>query len=189
MGLDIDALLRPTAPKLRLDLGCGEHKQEGFVGIDRLPLPGVDIVWDLESYPWCGDVHLPDGCAEMVMASHLVEHIDPARGGFLRWMDEVWRVTDVGGVFLIACPYAGTRSFFQDPTHLNAVNEVTFCYFDPADQMYDGRLWAIYRPKPWRIKDIHWDESESLEVALVKRDESEIPAERIDHGPRWVPDA
>ena len=37
---------------IRLDIGCGANKAPGFVGMDMRALPGVDIVHDVEQYPW-----------------------------------------------------------------------------------------------------------------------------------------
>jgi len=31
-----------------IDLGCGPNKKPGMIGIDVLPLPGVDIIANLE---------------------------------------------------------------------------------------------------------------------------------------------
>jgi hypothetical protein len=85
--MDIDALLKEHSG-IRLDVGCGANKQEGFVGMDARALDGVDIVHNWNDYPW----PLPDGCVLTAVASHVVEHVNPADGGFLRWMDELWRV-------------------------------------------------------------------------------------------------
>jgi SAM-dependent methyltransferase len=65
----------------------------------------------------------------------------------LDFMNEVWRVMKPGGTFAIAVPYAGSRGFWQDPTHINGCNEVTWQYFDP-----DYPLYTIYKPKPWKIR-------------------------------------
>jgi len=46
----------------------------GWINIDRTPLPGVDIVTDLED---CTRQRLPleDGSADEFFLSHLIEHI------------------------------------------------------------------------------------------------------------------
>ena len=79
---------KPSIPKqatgIRLDIGCGANKQSGFVGMDMRDLPGVDIVWNWNNFPW----PLPNGSVLVAMASHVVEHINPVDGNFLRWMDE-----------------------------------------------------------------------------------------------------
>ena len=172
MKTNVDKLLREKSG-IRLDIGCGGNKQgPNWVGIDYRPIPGiVDIVHDLETFPW----PLPDECAQVAIASHVVEHINPAKGTFISFMDEVWRVLQYGGEFGIATPYAGSHGYFQDPTHINPCNETTFAYFDPLDQMTGGQLYRIYQPKPWQIKpgSLHLNKNGNLEVVLIKRRDDE----------------
>jgi len=156
---------------IQLDLGCGEHKQPGFVGIDVRDLPGVDIIHDLNVHPW----PLPDECAIRIMASHLVEHIPPVAVGplgtwfpFMAFMDEVWRIAKPGGELMISAPYWTSPGFAQDPTHINAISEVTFAYFDP---MHHSGLWGIYKPKPWYYSYVSFDPQWSIEVLLRKHSE------------------
>ena len=159
---NIQKVLKNKNLGISLDLGCGANKQNGFVGIDARPLPGVDIVHDLEKFSW----PLPDRCASLAVASNLVEHINPHGGVFLRFMDEVWRVLKPGGKFLIATPYAGSQGYWQDPTHCNGCNEVTWAYFDPLDR---SGFYKIYKPKPWKIVSTAFSVNGNMEVALEKR--------------------
>jgi len=153
---------------IKLDIGCGENKQgPDWIGIDVRKLPGVDIVWDLEKFPW----PLPDESVVIAIASHVVEHIDPHGGTFLKFMDEVWRVLKPDCEFGIVTPYAGSPGYWQDPTHCNPCNENTWAYFDPLEPRFNGQLYKIYKPKPWRIKMNTWHSNGNLEVVLVKRRE------------------
>jgi predicted SAM-dependent methyltransferase len=106
---------------IRLDIGCGANKQPNFVGIDMRDLPGVDIVHDVEQVPW----PLPDECVIVAICSHLVEHINPHGGGFIRFMDECWRVLKPDAQLAIITPYAGSPGYWQDPTHCNGRKENT----------------------------------------------------------------
>lgn len=162
--MTIDELLERESG-IRLDIGGGENPQPNFVNMDIRDLPGVDIVHDAEVYPW----PLPDGCVLAAMASHLIEHIDPHKGGFIRFMDEVWRVMKPGGEFAIACPHGSSQGYLQDPTHCNPCNEATWAYFDPEEPNTGGQLWQIYKPRPWRIKYLSWSPAANIEVVLVKR--------------------
>lgn len=152
---------------IRLDLGCGENKQPNFIGMDNRKLKGVDIVHDVEKFPF----PLPKECCSLVVASHLVEHIEPHGGVFMRFMDEVWRIMKVGGEFMISCPYYSSPGFAQDPTHCNMISEVTWEYFSPVAPNSKGMLWQIYKPKPWRIKYNTWNVTGNLEIVLVKMKE------------------
>lgn len=166
---DIQELLAEKSG-IRLDIGCGAAKQAGFVGMDMRSLDGVDIVHDVESYPW----PLPDESVLCATASHLVEHIAPQRFGFINFMNEVWRVLKVGGEFAIATPHGYSPGYLQDPTHCNPCNEATWCYFDPFDTPTGGMLWRIYRPMPWKVKFLAWEPSANIEVVLIKRALSEV---------------
>lgn len=143
-----------------LDIGCGPNKHPGAVGMDRRKLDGVDVVHDIEEFPW----PFPDETFDKVLASHVIEHLKPWL--MIDLMNEIWRVTKVGGQLLVAMPYAGSPGFYQDPTHIKTWNENTPLYFDPAHGLY-----GIYEPKPWQIKVNSWHSDGNLEVVFAKRAE------------------
>jgi SAM-dependent methyltransferase len=149
-----------------VDIGCGAAKQgKQWFGIDYRKLPGVDLVQDLESFPWA----LPSNSFDIAISSHVVEHISPAHGVFISWMNEAWRILNPGGQFIIGAPYATSVGMLRDPTHCNFVNEETWSYFDPYDQFFNGNLYHIYSPLPWEIKINTWHSTGNIEVVLVKR--------------------
>jgi SAM-dependent methyltransferase len=152
---------------IRLDIGCGANCQSGFVGMDIRALSGVDIVHDVEMIPW----PLEDECVLQAVSSHVVEHINPHKFGFVNFMDEVWRVLKPDAQFAIACPHGASPGFLQDPTHCNALNETTWSYFDPLCPYTGGALYRIYKPKPWRIEHLSWSPAANIEVILSKRRE------------------
>jgi predicted SAM-dependent methyltransferase len=55
---------------LILDIGCGAHKQPGTIGIDRRPVPGVDVVCDFER-----GLPFRDGSVEAAYSIHSIEHM------------------------------------------------------------------------------------------------------------------
>lgn len=142
-----------------LDVGCGDNKQAGCLGMDRRLLTGVDVVHDAEALPW----PFPDATFDRIICSHILEHLKPWL--MVDLIDEAWRVIKPGGRLLIAMPYAGSFGFYQDPTHIKAWNEATATYFDPEKPLY-----AVYRPKPWRLEINTWHHDGNLEVVMVKRD-------------------
>ena len=187
---------------VHIDLGCGENKRPGCIGVDFRKVKGVDIEQNLTLFPWN---NIPSEVADVVYSSHLLEHINPASpdprlaglinillekkiittkdvvdkigdydflGGFIRFMDEVWRILKPDGQFISSFPYAGSPGYWQDPTHINPINHITLTYFDPlakdpAGNLYN--LYTIYRPKPWKILDCFYDPNGFMEVAFEKR--------------------
>lgn len=71
---------------IQLDVGCSDHKQEGWVGMDKRKVNGVDIVHDLERFPY----PLPDNCCTQILCSHVMEHLNPQCA--VTVMDEFWRI-------------------------------------------------------------------------------------------------
>lgn len=193
----LQKLLKEKNLGVKYDVGCGANKIPGFIGVDIRPLPGVDIVVDLEKYPW----PIPSESGSMVVCSHVLEHINPTKvdsrlialaklmvdkkiltqkeidehcgemdfeSSFIRFMDEVWRILKPGGEFVFKVPYAGTVGYYQDPTHVNNISAATIYYFDP---FHPSQLYKIYRPKPWEIKHQFFDTEAIMEVLLIKRRE------------------
>jgi predicted SAM-dependent methyltransferase len=142
--------------KIMLDVGCGPSKQHGWIGIDRRELPGVDLVHDLEVFPW----PLEDDSCSVIKCSHVVEHIKPWYQ--IPFMDECWRVLGHDDALLISTPYGGSYRYNMDPTHCSPWVEDTVGYFAKGYPLYN-----IYKPKPWRIEaGPYWSVNGDLEVAL-----------------------
>ena len=56
---------------MRLNLGCGSNKRDGFVNVDLSPLCDPDMVWNLEETPW----PWPDSSVSEVVLIHVLEHL------------------------------------------------------------------------------------------------------------------
>jgi predicted SAM-dependent methyltransferase len=96
---------------IRLDLGCGPNKREGFIGVDVLQFDGkVDVVTDLtKPWPWEND------SVEEVHCSHTLEHFTmPERCHFAR---ELARVLKPGAKATIITPHWMHERSYGDPTH------------------------------------------------------------------------
>jgi SAM-dependent methyltransferase len=156
------------------DVGCGEGKQKGYIGMDRRAVPGVDILWDIESVApvpfWARNVvgavsarwPIPDNSVDKMLCSHVMEHITPSLVPAV--FDEMWRIMRFDGQVLIAVPHGDSYGFRQDPTHIGMFNESTFSYFDPSQG-----LWQIYKPRPWLIRRMHSSPYHNMEVVLEPR--------------------
>lgn len=119
---------------IKLDVACGQNKQEGYIGIDIANIPGVDIVHDLEIYPW----PIESESCEEVNVSHYIEHTKD----IIKFMEEIYRILKPskvnlstkewtpGGKCMINAPYYTSMRCWQDPTHVRAISEATFLYFN-----------------------------------------------------------
>jgi hypothetical protein len=112
-------------PLIKLDIGCGKNKKEGFLGVDQYKLPGVDLVTDLnKAWPW------KTGSVEEVNASHFIEHLTNLDGKWERvhFFNELYRILRVGGKASLVFPHWCSNRYYGDPTHKEPFSEMGFYY-------------------------------------------------------------
>ena len=128
----------PGKPPYRLNVGCGRNVREGWVNLDSIALPGVDLVYDLENLR-TSPIGLPDGSVEEFLLSHVIEHIRDSLG----LMQELWRLAIPGATAVIRVPHGGNDDAWEDPTHVRPYFVGSFGYFSQpyywrADYGYRG---------------------------------------------------
>jgi SAM-dependent methyltransferase len=159
------ALLAHYNGNARLSIGCGFDVQEGFIGIDIRPSKNPNhIQHDLEDYPW----PFPDSAFAVAAATMVIEHINPAKLGTVRFMNEIWRVMKPGAQLMLAVPYGMSPMSITDPGHTRCFTETTWFYFDPLNQ---SGMWKTYRPRPWKLLACTFQTHGLMEVVMEKRRE------------------
>lgn len=150
-GITGPALKQPGVT-LRLDLGCGMSKKQGFTGIDRRSFDGVAGVTDLTKQLWLFEQPTLDGCALLpavvegqsgyvlpdnsvaeAHCSHFLEHLEhnQTRPERVRFMNELWRVLIPGGQAKIITPHWASHRAYGDFTHADKpVSEMFYPYLD-----------------------------------------------------------
>ncbi len=108
----------------RLHIGCGKDIKKGFVNLDSVKLPGVDVVHDLNKQPY------PFKSNEFseVHAFMVLEHLE----NWTKCMEELYRITKPGAITRIKVPFFPSMYAVIDPTHRNFYTYNTFDYFDPT---------------------------------------------------------
>lgn len=159
-----------------LDLGCGRNKVPGAIGVDRFAVEGVDVVHDLDAYPY----PFRAGSFDEIHARHVIEHIESV----VCFMTELHRIARAGARVHIHTPHYSYAGSWRDPTHRRHFSSYSFEYFEeghPADY-YAGagrfrviavhvsflKLWrilgieflvnAVNRHRRWRIFRKMWEE-------------------------------
>lgn len=107
---------------IKVNIACGQQKQDGYIGIDKIKTPAVDIVHDLDIFSW----PFEDSSVDEVVCSHYIEHTKD----LIKFMDELCRIMKVGAKATIIAPYYSSIRCWQDPTHVRAISEYTFLYFN-----------------------------------------------------------
>ncbi|MDE2071264.1 MAG: methyltransferase domain-containing protein [Patescibacteria group bacterium] len=81
---------------MKVEVGCGKKRREGYECYDVRDLPGVDHICKADELPF------PAGSVDEVYSRHLIEHLTLKE--FLKTLTEWSRVLKVGGVVYIICP-------------------------------------------------------------------------------------
>ena len=121
----------------KVDLGCGLSKPEGFIGIDRMAMPGVDLIGDLD-----GTLPLETDSVDLLYASHSLEHAKD----IMHTMREIYRVCKHGAQVCIVAPYYEQKLNLANPYHLNVFNEHTprFWTKSPVANVDPAEYWHPY---------------------------------------------
>ncbi len=123
---------------MRLNLGCGFLPLSGYTNIDRRSLPTVDVVCDLDVFPW----PFHDDTASEIVAFDIFEHLNDVVGA----MDQCWRILQNGGTLQIRGPLPDSPNLWLDVTHRRAFIDHSFDYFD----------WTTSLGKQYRYGTASW---------------------------------
>lgn len=128
---------QPETKFLKLDIGCGKNKREGFTGCDIRPFDGVDVVFDLRlAWPW------ETASVEEVHCSHFVEHLTASER--IHFVNELHRVMIPGAKATLITPHWASCRAYGDLTH----------QWPPVSE-----FWFYYLSKKWRTDNApHNDE-------------------------------
>ena len=104
-----------------LDLGCGNDKLPGTIGLDRAHLPGVDVVHNLNHYPW----PFEDNAFDHVVCKHSLSHVND----FVAALGEIHRIAKPQAIVEILAPHYASDNANTDPTTRTRMGIRTLNYF------------------------------------------------------------
>jgi hypothetical protein len=108
---------------MRLNLGSGSRKLEGYVNVDKYGDP--DLKLDLEVLPWPWET----SSVSEVQLKHVLEHLGQTTEKFLGIIQELYRVCHHGAKVHIVVPHPRHDFFLGDPTHVRAITPELFSLF------------------------------------------------------------
>ena len=125
--------IQKDSPPLKvLDLGCGKKIRPGAIGVDYSDRHNADVIHDLNVFPY----PFESDSIDQVFLDNVLEHLDKP----IRVMEEVHRITKLGGDIKVIVPYFRSNWAFIDPTHQTFYTVDSFAYYDPRHiicQRYD----------------------------------------------------
>ena len=124
---------------MKLDLGAGVKREEGYLAADIAGSPHIRC--DARALPFA------DGAFEEVRCWHLLEHLE--RRDLIPVMNECHRILRPGGMMDIEMPVFPFWTAMADPTHVSFYVPQTWDYF--TDREKYGDHMALYGIRPWRL--------------------------------------
>lgn len=127
---------------MKLHLGCGDEKLDGYVNCDVSKYANPDKIVDLEK-----KLPFANNSVTEVVANHIFEHIK----NFNLLMNELHRVCKDGAMIKGKVPFYASVGAFQDPTHVRFFTPFTFDYFGKNGYSYEtssqGKYFEINKIK------------------------------------------
>ena len=99
---------------MKLNLGCGDKKYDGYVNVDLHGSP--DVTCDLSVFPW----PFEDASAEEIFSEHFLEHVND----YEKTIFEMHRILKPGGVLHFKVPHFRS-SYYPWHLHLHGFSTVT----------------------------------------------------------------
>jgi predicted SAM-dependent methyltransferase len=115
----------------KLNLAAGRDIRSNYINHDIVKLSGIDIVHDLNQFPW----PWKDNSFEEVIAIDILEHLED----FVGAIEELYRILKPGAIVTIRVPYWNHSCAYIDPTHKRGYHEDTFHFFDKDSIYYKDR--------------------------------------------------
>lgn len=154
---------------MKISLGAGtEVEGEGWLNVDMLELPGIDVVHNLMEFPY----PFKDAVADFIKAKDLVEHLDHyvayrepqsfagmsvgdpkwrvGQPTIIAFVEEAHRILKPGGTLWIQTPRFDAEFLWIDPTHVRGFHERSFEFFDPEQDF--GKSTGFYSRAKFKVK-------------------------------------
>lgn len=99
---------------MKINIGAGYTRYDGYLNCDRDVNSIPDFVFDMEKDTWPFD----DNSVDAVIAYHVLEHLGD---GYFHALKELYRVCKDGALIDVRVPHYTHHNFFHDPTHRRAI--------------------------------------------------------------------
>ncbi|MBT3989479.1 MAG: methyltransferase domain-containing protein [Rhodospirillaceae bacterium] len=162
---------------MKLNLGCGNNKLEGYLNVDSQQLCAPDQVVDLEVFPW----PFEDNSVDEIVMSHVLEHLGETKEVYLAIIKELYRICQADAEIRINVPHPRHDEFIIDPTHVRPILPEQFHLFSKRlnaewrEAGYANTPLADYIDVDFEVEDVQWvladDMLEKLQSGEISSDD------------------
>lgn len=155
-----------TAKPARINLGAGMDQLEGFVNVDHLDLPGIDVVHNLMEFPYPFEDESADEIRAIDVIEHLANYTADGRPSVIAFVEECHRILKPGGELYIQTPGYDAEFLWIDPTHVRGFHPESMDFFDP--EKHYGQTTGFYSKAKFSVR-VEKLENKNLRFWLTKR--------------------
>ena len=116
----------------KLNLGCNDIILKGYINLDINKREGVDVIHDLNKFPY----PFKDNSVDEILMNHLLEHLKYP----VEVLKECNRILKINGILKIEVPYYKNIGAFVDLTHINFFTEKTFTKLVDFDYIQNYKI-------------------------------------------------
>ena len=127
---------------MRINLGCGFGKREGYLNVDKDPSCEPGQIVDLDVLPWPWE----DNAADEVLLKHVLKHLGADTRTYLDIIKELWRIAKPSATVTVIVPHPRHDHFVNDPTHVRAITPGDWnCFPKPGTGSGSKKVWVTRR--------------------------------------------
>tara|TARA_A100001015_G_C14724091_1_gene607123 strand:+ start:69 stop:626 length:558 start_codon:yes stop_codon:yes gene_type:complete len=127
---------------MKLNLGSGSKRVEGFINLDKYDTFKPDIVHDLEKFPY----PFENNSVTHILLSHVLEHLGQNPEVFNLIIKELYRICVNKALIDIRVPHPRHDDFISDPTHVRPITLMTLSLYDKDQNLKWERAGAANTP-------------------------------------------
>src|ERR1700720_4066027 len=127
-----------SRPNRILDVGCGQNKHPGAVGIDSNPRSHADVIHDLGVVPY----PFSDDEFDQIICRHVIEHVPDV----MAFVTELHRITKAGGRSKVVTPHYPNPDSPADPPLRKLFNSSSFTCFMPERRPFPFNTTVELKP-------------------------------------------
>lgn len=107
---------------IKLNIGCGREMMPGWINLDIVKAPWVDVVHDLDITPY----PFKDNSVDVIVANDIIEHLHYPE----KMIREFHRIAKPGAKIYISTSHFASPVAWRDITHRSTYSYFTFCTYE-----------------------------------------------------------
>lgn len=107
---------------MKLNMGCGRKIRKGWINLDVRRLPGVEVIHNLDKFPY----PFKDNHFDEIELEHVLEHLDNP----IKCLEELWRISKPNAKITISVPHWSHFISYCDLTHKRVCSSASFIYYE-----------------------------------------------------------